>query len=113
MTSAIGSVTVDCANPKRLQDFWATVLGYAKDTCMDDWAGIKDPTGAGPYVLFVRVPEPKSVKNRVHLDLEHADPEAEAVRLMALGATKHATFDKWIVLQDPEGNEFCIVRKSE
>jgi hypothetical protein len=110
MTSAIGSITVDCANPKRLQDFWAAVVGYDKDTCMEDWAGIKDPSGSGTYILFMKVPEPKTVKNRVHVDLEHVDPEKEAERLIGLGATKQRTFDKWIVMQDPEGNEFCIVR---
>ena len=83
-----------------------------------------DPDGAGPRVFFQRVPEPKQVKNRVHLDLNvggglQADPEEkkariaeEAERLVAAGAARHAEFDEgaeyWQVMQDPEGNEFCI-----
>ena len=83
-----------------------------------------DPDGAGPRVFFQRVPEPKQVKNRVHLDLNvggglQADPAqkrariaAEADRLIAAGASRQREFDEgreyWLVMQDPEGNEFCI-----
>ena len=87
-------------------------------------SAVVDPDGAGPRVFFQRVPESKQVKNRVHLDLNvggglHADPQekrarivAEAERLTAAGASRLAEFDEgaayWLVMQDPEGNEFCL-----
>ena len=137
-------VTFDCANPDRLARFWAEVLGYklqdpptgyesweafltAQAIPEDQWnnlSAVVDPDGAGPRILFQRVPEPKTVKNRVHLDVNigggHGTPPAErrtrvdaaAERLVNLGATKLRTFDQhgeyWIVMQDPEGNEFCL-----
>jgi hypothetical protein len=61
-------------------------------------------------MFFQLVPEPKAVKNRVHLDLACADPDAEAARLVALGASVVARYDGWITLVDPEGNEFCVQR---
>ena len=112
MTSTIGTVTFDVASPSRMQDFWAAVLGYSKTECADDWALIKDPGGGGLAIFFQRVPESKSAKNRVHLDVEHDDPEAEAERLIALGATKVKPFETWVVMHDIEGNEFCIVKRS-
>ena len=87
-------------------------------------SAVVDPDGAGPRVFFQRVPESKQVKNRVHLDLNvggglHADPQekrariaTEAERLSAAGASRLAEFDEgaeyWLVMQDPEGNEFCL-----
>jgi hypothetical protein len=127
-----------------LADFWATALHYrvqeppegfatwedalvawgVPESAWNDRSAVVDPDGAGPRVFFQRVPEPKQVKNRVHLDLNvggglQADPEdkrariaAEADRLVAAGAAKQREFDEgreyWLVMQDPEGNEFCI-----
>ncbi|WP_170223734.1 VOC family protein [Nonomuraea turkmeniaca] len=64
--------------------------------------------GGSPRLWFQRVPERKIVKNRLHLDLESDDPDAELARLSALGATVLGTYDEWVVLADPEGNEFCL-----
>lgn len=113
MTSTIGTITFDSSSPSRLQDFWAAALGYEKDTCVDNWALINPPDGIGPALFFRQVPEGKTVKNRVHLDLEHPDPDAEAERLIALGAVKIKPYETWIVMQDPEGNEFCVIKKSD
>jgi predicted enzyme related to lactoylglutathione lyase len=82
-----------------------------KDGAGDGWAGLHDARGTGPRLLFLRVPEPRSVKNRVHLDINVVDREAEAERLIALGAQRLRTMTEgqgWIVMADPEGNEFCI-----
>ena len=137
-------VVVDCADPARLAEFWAAALGYtlqdpptgfatwqeflaAQGVPESEWNSanaVVDPDKRGPRIFFQRVPEPKTVKNRVHLDLNvgggHATPletrrqrvDAEARRLQSLGASQlRATElrgEYWIVMQDPEGNEFCV-----
>jgi hypothetical protein len=126
---AIMSVVIDCADPYRLARFWSAALGYRPERGEEDWADLGaegeagelewvrlvDPRGAGGAVAFQRVPEAKSVKNRVHLDLAAADEEAEVRRLESLGARRlwHSEDpdDVFIVLGDPEGNEFCVVRR--
>jgi predicted enzyme related to lactoylglutathione lyase len=108
----VRNVTFDCADPRRLASFWAEVTGFVWDGATDDWAGLHDRRGIGPRLLFMRVPESKTVKNRVHLDVSAADREAEAERLTALGGRRLRTVTDqgrgWIVMADPEGNEFCI-----
>jgi hypothetical protein len=118
-------IAVDCADPARLADFWATALDYDVVRVTDDGerAFLADRTATGPRLLLHRVPEPKTTKNRLHLDVyvspwgappSEAKPvvDAEAARLCELGATKLGTFEKpndyFVVLADPEGNEFCI-----
>jgi len=136
-------VTFDSADPPSLAAFWATALGYelqgpppgfpSWDAFGDaigipperrrDIAAIVDPTGAAPRVLFQRVPEPKVVKNRVHLDISAGaaseDPaerwaatRARADELVAAGATEVEERSdwgaRWLVMLDPEGNEFCV-----
>ena len=137
-------VVFDAADPPRLAAFWGEAIGYveedppdgfesweawaaANDVPREDWdnyASRVDPDGAGPRLFFQRVPEPKTAKNRVHLDLdvgggrgtppeEHRRRVAAAVdRAAAAGATKVKEYDErgehWVVLQDPEGNEFCF-----
>ncbi|MGZ8753578.1 MAG: VOC family protein [Acidimicrobiia bacterium] len=137
-------IVIDCADPARLAGFWATALGYvvqAPPEGFDSWesfliemgvpetewnsaSAVVDPTGEGPRIFFQRVPEPKSVKNRVHLDLnvggEHGTPlherkpyvDAEVARLVGAGATVVGPMERlgeyWVVLRDPEGNEFCV-----
>jgi catechol 2,3-dioxygenase-like lactoylglutathione lyase family enzyme len=132
-------VAIDCEDPDRLAAFWAEVLGYRVSAPPsgytswseysravagepnERWSLLVDPDGVGPSVLFHRVPEPKVVKNRVHLDV-HVTPrtgetttrplvDAEARRLVDLGATHVRTDDEsdyYAVMQDPEGNEFCV-----
>jgi hypothetical protein len=122
----IRDIVVDCAHPAPLARFWAAVLaGY--DVAPYDEAelarlranGIDDPEDdptvlveAGPdrpRFFFVLVPEPKTVKNRLHLDLRADDPAAEVIRLVGLGARVTSEQDRLTVLEDPEGNEFCLL----
>ncbi|MFJ6410038.1 VOC family protein [Streptomyces hydrogenans] len=146
-------LTVDCADPRRLVPFWAEALRYVPEPPPEGhaswrayWAAIGvpeeelgdgagdlpeslvDPAGVGPRVWFQQVPEPKTGKNRLHLDLKvgggravplavrRARVDGEVARLTALGATVLYAMDEpdgmdsyAVVLQDPEGNEFCVV----
>lgn len=117
MTSRVRHVTIDCADAYRLGTFWANVLGTSVDD--DDKPGDDEALVAadGITLLFVEVPEPKTVKNRIHVDLEPQDRtrEEEIDRLLALGATlisDHRRADGlgWATLADIEGNEFCVER---
>lgn len=116
----IACVTFDCADPRRLSAFWAAALGYATGADTEGWV-VLEPTPAGrggPRLGFQRVPEPKAVKNRAHLDLRPAGDatmEAEVDRLVGLGArvlrlVTNGPESAHMVMQDPEGNEFCLVR---
>jgi hypothetical protein len=145
-------LTIDCADTSRLVTFWCEALGYVPEPAPDGWdswlaywraAGIPDdelegaehgsgaivdPEGVRPRIWFQEVPEPKSVKNRLHVDVRHtpgreampyaerrASVDAEVERLLALGASvarRNAPegADYYAVtLHDPEGNEFCVV----
>ena len=120
MTAEIHSITVDCADPYTLATFWAAVLGrrLADDDKPGDPEALLDPPGGiGPRVLFIRVPEGKAVKNRLHLDLCPTDGtrDEEVRRVLDLGATlvddqRRPDGTGWAVLADPEGNEFCVER---
>jgi hypothetical protein len=136
-------VTFDCADPGAMTVFWAEALGYKQQDPPEGWdsweawaadqgipeedfnsmSAVVDPDGKGPRLLFQRVPEGKSAKNRVHLDLNvglrRDDPKASRARvveaserLVRLGATKLREAEErgefWIVMQDIEGNEFCL-----
>jgi predicted enzyme related to lactoylglutathione lyase len=107
-------VVIDCADPQALARFWAEATGYALERDFEDWASVVGEGDRQIRIGFQRVPEGKVVKNRVHVDLEAPDEEAEARRIEALGATRRYTSedpeDPFVVLADPEGNEFCIVR---
>ena len=137
-------VVFDCADPSRLARFWAEALGYKLDDPpagyqrWEDWlrdqgipeerwndaSAVVDPDGGGPRIYLQRVPEPKTVKNRVHLDLNigggesvpleerRARVDAEVERLAGIGATRLRAVEElgeyWVVMQDPEANEFCV-----
>jgi hypothetical protein len=137
-------VTFDCADPGAQAEFWAAAIGYVLqpppepfeswDQALDAWgvpeserndrSAIVDREGSGPRFFFQRVPEGKTAKNRVHLDVRSAPGrdgdarmaalEAECERLTTLGATRLKRFEPdrtsggFIVMQDPEGNEFCL-----
>ncbi len=136
-------VTFDSAEPDELAAFWAAALGYIVqpppegyadwptflktqgiEAAIGDASAIVDPSGVGPRVFFQKVPEPKTAKNRMHLDLNVSDArrvgqeeghrrvDTEAQRLVGLGATQIRVADErgeyWTVMADPEGNEFCI-----
>jgi hypothetical protein len=116
-------VTFDCAEPERVARFWCEVLGYVVPPGPSASACI-DPTGVGPRLYFQRVPEGKVVKNRLHLDVRVgtglvgdervAALEAECARLVALGAVRVRLLradghnESCLVMQDIEGNEFCL-----
>jgi hypothetical protein len=123
MTSKFTELAIDCADPHRLARFWCSVLGYEIQDEDDGVVAIGPPTvpegknrpgPVPPTLTFARVPEGKTVKNRLHLDLNPTDREQdeEVRRLLDLGA-RHADVgqgdDSWVVLADPEGNEFCVL----
>ncbi len=138
-------VSFDCSDPNSLAGFWNEVLGYRYDAppegfvtwddaleafgvppeCRNDASAAVDPEGNGPRLWFQKVPEGKTAKNRVHVDVRAAPGltgddrmaalEAECVRLLALGAQRLQRFEPdgatsagFIVMADPEGNEFCL-----
>jgi predicted enzyme related to lactoylglutathione lyase len=106
-------LNIDCADPERLVEFYATALGYQPfGNAGAQYFSVVPRVGAGPKIVFQRVPEAKVAKNRMHLDLVVDDIEAEAERFVALGATRGERVEEhggaWIVMQDPEGNELCI-----
>ena len=101
----VQSIVIDCLDPARMVAFWSAALGYsaAGDRCEP-----VDPLPSlSPGLSFNRMAEPKTIKNRLHLDLNCADYRAETDRLCDLGATAMAHHDSFIAFQDPEGNEFC------
>jgi hypothetical protein len=144
-TTPTFQIAVDCADPHRLNRFWSAAVGYEMEDHHDmilqivaaGWASLEedtieidgrrawkiaaacvDPAGRGPRLLFQQVPEPKTVKDRIHLDLHfepHGDDaarEAQVARLIELGATKlwdgQQGPQRWVTMADPEGNEFCV-----
>jgi predicted enzyme related to lactoylglutathione lyase len=112
-------ITVDCADPYALATFWSTVTGWPvsdEDAPGDDEVLVEAPAPV-PGLLFIRVPEAKSVKNRVHLDWKPTERtrDEEVARILDLGATVHEDHRRpdgrgWVTLLDPEGNEFCVER---
>jgi hypothetical protein len=106
----IKSVTFDAADALVLARFWAAALGSEIDEeSTSDKAFVEAPGWGGPVLWFQRVPEPKTAKNRMHFDLRAPGRiEDEVARLVGLGATVVTPGRDLIVLQDPEGNEFCV-----
>ncbi len=112
MGSTVYCVTIDASEPRALARFWAEVLDYETTYDSDDEVAIEPRNGNGDTLLFIKVPDEKKVKNRLHLDLNPTDQGAEVERVKALGATEVDIGQKdvkWVVLADPEGNEFCIL----
>jgi len=105
-------IVIDCADPETLADFWAEALGYTKAGLFDPYFVLVAPERAFPPVILQRVPEPKTTKARIHVDLRVPGIEAAAQRLEALGARRidigQGPEPGWIVMADPEGNEFCV-----
>jgi hypothetical protein len=105
-------VIVDAADPVALGRWWAEALGWVCVDEADDEYEIRPAPDRLPGLLFGHAPEPKTVKNRLHLDFRPQDQAAEVARLLALGA-RHADIGQgeqpWVVLADPEGNEFCVL----
>ncbi|MDT3727266.1 VOC family protein [Streptomyces sp. DSM 41972] len=125
MASRFTELVVDCHDPERLAAFWCAVLDFqvidrtADKVEIGSWEPTVEDVRARqmpPTVVFIRVPEHKTVKNRLHLDVSPVDrsTEAEVARLLALGATRmdvgQGPDRTWTVLADPEGNEFDVLR---
>ena len=112
MTLSLGNITLDCARPTVVAAFWSEALGLPVDEGGHEFFASVGRDRPGPTMLFLAVPEPKSTKNRMHLDLVADDRRAEIERLVGLGATFVADKDEWglswSVMADPEGNEFCV-----
>ena len=114
----IQCVVIDCAEPHGLARFWAAALGWRVTFSSDAECALEPPEGSpetdvSPDLVFVRVPDEKVVKNRLHLDLRPDDQDAHVERLLALAATRaeigQTGEEPWVVLADPEGNEFCVL----
>ena len=127
-------ITVDADNPPALARFWQLAMDYVEeppppgfatwaefaaannipDDQLDHYGSAIDPDGSGPRMLFLKVPEGKTAKNRMHLDLHVGDPDAHVERLIEAGGTKVETRSEmgitWTVMNDPEGNEFCVAQ---
>ena len=107
-------LVLDCLEPQALAEFWREALGYTVAGSVENYTLLVDAGGAGPQLLLQKVPEERRGKNRMHLDIDATDIEAEASRLQRLGARpvrgeavcEHGT--NWILMADPEGNEFCV-----
>ncbi|MFL5767089.1 MAG: VOC family protein [Actinomycetota bacterium] len=106
------SVVIDCVDIKRESAFWSEALGYAVAFEADDEIAIAPSEDSEPGLVFVPVPEGKTVKNRLHIDLNPDDQAAEVARLESLGAERVDIGQGdvgWVVMADPEGNEFCVL----
>lgn len=117
MSNSLLAVTVDCADARAVAEFWAAATGrrIAEQESRPEHVVLlpRDGTAGEPRLTFNRVPEPKTVKNRVHLDLTTGTFDAEAERLLGLGARKLADHEtstaRWTTFADVEGNEFDLV----
>jgi predicted enzyme related to lactoylglutathione lyase len=115
MNLSVIGLSIDCADPAAVAGFWSEVLGRPVNPGADEENAAIDATdpASGPRLSFHKVPEAKTVKNRLHLDLRTEDFEAESKRLTGLGATPLWSFEKptfrWTTFADPEGNEFDLI----
>jgi predicted enzyme related to lactoylglutathione lyase len=123
VSSAILNVTLDCRDAGVVARFWEAVTGYAREHVHqpgNDYWVVGPPDGGRPRMVFVTVPERKSIKNRMHLDLLpiDADQAEEVARFLDLGASvvddrRRSDPGGWVVMADPEGNEFCVERRPD
>lgn len=118
MASALTEIVIDCIDPPAMAEFWSQVLGWEVQTTEngDLWMSASGDYTARPFLVFEPVTEEKSVKNRVHIDVNpHGCEQAEELeRLLSIGATRADVGQgevPWIVLADPEGNEFCLLSR--
>jgi predicted enzyme related to lactoylglutathione lyase len=120
----IQCLTIDVHDLKKVANFWAAALDWKitfedeNEVCLELQDGSPE-VGRIPDILFIKVPDEKVVKNRLHLDLRPIDQAAEVTRLEALGARQidigqnEGSTKSWVVMADPEGNEFCVLRALE
>jgi catechol 2,3-dioxygenase-like lactoylglutathione lyase family enzyme len=118
MPVRISCVCIDAVEPRPVADFWAAVLGWEVVEDGDEGISLASPGGDVPTLDVLPVPERKQVKNRLHLDLraDGTSFEAEVDRLEGLGARRvdvgQGRDVTWVVYADPEGNEFCLLRRT-
>jgi len=118
MEIRIQCLCIDTADPSRLASFWESALGWRRTFEEEGQVCLEPPDGSpedgiAPDLVFLRVPEAKTVKNRLHLDLRPADQSAEVARLEALGARQVNIGQddvSWVVMADPDGNEFDVLQ---
>ena len=118
MEIRIQCLCIDTGDPAKIAAFWQSALGWRRTSESDDEVVLEPPEGSpedgvAPDLLFLRVPEGKVVKNRLHLDLRPGDQAAEVARLEALGARRVSIGQgevSWVVMADPDGNEFDVLR---
>jgi hypothetical protein len=112
MSLRFSELCIDAADVHALGAWWARVLGWPSEVTEDDDVRLRAPDGSGPNWVFLPVPDAKVVKNRIHLDFTPDDQRAEVDRLIGLGARRVDIGQgepSWVVLADPEGNEFCVL----
>ncbi|WP_345217120.1 VOC family protein [Georgenia halophila] len=118
MTLQIQCLDIDCNDPDLVASFWQQALGWRRTYEEPDEIVLEPPAGSpqdgvAPDLLFLRVPDGKAGKNRLHLDLRPDDQDVEVERLLALGASRVDVGQpgdvSWRVLADPEGNELCVL----
>ena len=113
MAATLGLV-LDCADPDKLAEFWSAAIGYVTLGGAGNYVLLVDETGQQPKLLLQRVAEPKAGKNRMHFDIETPTVDEEVERLEGLGARRivddaiEEHGNRWVVMADPEGNEFCV-----
>lgn len=119
MACVLNEIVVDSADPVALGQWWSKVLGWPLNVEEEHgiaWTSATGDHGSRPMITFVPVPDAKLVKNRVHLDVSPhgCDQDEELERLLGLGATRADVGQgpdvRWVVLEDPEGNEFCLLK---
>jgi predicted enzyme related to lactoylglutathione lyase len=119
MACRFTELIIDCHDPVPLAEFWAQVLGYTVSETRTEgehhYVELEGPPGSGPKLLLLRAPDIKTVKNRIHIDVNASDREQaeEVERIVGLGAKPidiGQGEQSWAVLADPEGNEFCVLR---
>jgi hypothetical protein len=119
MNIRIQCLAIDSADPAKIASFWQSALGWRRAFDSPDEVVLEPPEGSPedgivPDLLFLRVPEDKPAKNRLHLDLRPVHQAAEIARLEDLGARRvdvgQGADATWVVLADPDGNEFCVLR---
>jgi len=111
----IGSIVIDCNEFDKMSAFWQEALHYVpRNPAKGGWVVLRDPEGRNPNISLNQVPEKRSGRNRLHLDLYTDNREGEVKRLLRIGAKRHPqTYthdDDFLVLEDPDGNLFCVVQ---
>jgi hypothetical protein len=121
MACRFSELVIDCHDHVKLGTFWSQVLGYdmseQSDGPVNYYVELQGPDGSGPTILVLRTPDVKVTKNRLHIDVNATDrsQDEEVERILALGATRADIGQgeqSWVVLADPEGNEFCVLRST-